>query len=121
MSNEFSVAVTDFKREVTSITPRADPPDIGGAVSLPLLEIRSDDPTATARELAGLIAERTDFLFNGYGVVQVVVESDGMPQAIEVSNEAVRVLGHKICQPVRRTPKGTIKPTAIKADIASII
>ena len=60
---------------------------IAAIAGLPELLISESDPTATAKLLAKLIAEGTTFLFNGHGLVRVVVEADGMPRAIEVNTE----------------------------------
>jgi hypothetical protein len=90
---------------------------------LPPLEIKAADPPATARALAEIIARGDTFLFNGNGIVHVVVESDGMPQAIEVSSEVVRAFGHKICRPfrwVKRAGELVEVPAAIPHDVASI-
>jgi hypothetical protein len=83
------------------------------------LVINDSDPTAVAKELAGLIAARDDFLFNGNALVRVVVEANGMPHAIEVTTEAVRVLAHEICNPIKKLKQGDI-PVALKTDIANI-
>ena len=68
---------------------------------LPELLINDADPTATAKQLAALIAERGKFLSNGYAPVQIVVDGDGLPRALEVSIETVRVHGHEACNPTR--------------------
>jgi hypothetical protein len=86
---------------------------------LPYLIIDDNDHTAAARQLAKLIAARDDFLFNGHGPIRVVVEGDGLPRAVAVTTEAVRVLAHKICNPVKQTKKGPV-PTALKSDIANL-
>src|SRR5262245_35270157 len=49
---------------------------------LPELIISASDPTATAKELAALIAERDDFLFNGHAAIHVVAEADCLPRAL---------------------------------------
>lgn len=88
---------------------------------LPELVIHDSNPTATARELAVLIAERDDFLFNGNMPVRIAVEAGNMPRGIEVTTEAVRVYAHKICRPIRlKEVKGEIKkiPSALTTDIA---
>ena len=43
-------------------------------VELPDLLIDNSNPTATARRLAALIAQRYDFLFNGNAPVRIAVE-----------------------------------------------
>ena len=88
---------------------------------LPELIINESDPTATAKELAVLIAKTDNFLFNGYAPVRVAVEEDCSPRAIEVTAEAVRVLAHEICRPIKlREVKGTIErvPVPLSKDIA---
>jgi hypothetical protein len=71
------------------------------AYGLPELVINEADPTATAKELAALIAECDDFLFNGHAPVRVAVEANYLPRAFEVTAEAVRVLAHEVCVPIR--------------------
>jgi hypothetical protein len=48
-----------------------------------------------------LIAEHDDFLFNGHAPVRVAVEADYLPRAFEVTTEAVRVLAHEVCTPIK--------------------
>jgi len=84
-------------------TAHGEPPD---------LLIDSSNPTATARRLAALIAQRYDFLFNGNAPVRIAVEAGNLPRAIEVTNEAVRVLAHEICKPMRLS-KGEWVPAAL--------
>ena len=91
--------------------------------TLPDLVINEADPTATAKELASLIAKGDDFLFNGYVPVRVAVETDSMPRAIEVTAEAVRVQAHEICRPVKkRHHRGLIElqPVPLSRDIAQL-
>jgi hypothetical protein len=90
-----------------------------GQVELPDLLIDNSNPTATARRLAALIAQRYDFLFNGNAPVRIAVEAGNLPRAIEVTNEAVRVLAHEICNPMRLS-KGEWIPAALPKDIASL-
>jgi hypothetical protein len=68
---------------------------------LPDLVINNSDPTATAKQLAALIARRDDFLFNGNAPIRVAVEADCTPRALEVTTEAVRVHAHEICTPIK--------------------
>jgi hypothetical protein len=87
----------------------------------PELVINESDPTATAKKLAALIAKTDNFLFNGYGPIKTAAEADGIPRAVEVSTEAVRVVAHEICKPVKlRKVKGKIKriPVPLSRDIA---
>jgi hypothetical protein len=90
-----------FDRIVRDRTPEEEA--TAAIAGLPELLIDERDPTATAKLLAKLIAEGTTFLFNGHGLVRVVVEADGMPRAIEVNTEMTRVLAHEICRPVKLT------------------
>jgi hypothetical protein len=88
---------------------------------LPELVINESDPTATAKELAALIAKTDNFLFNGYGPIRTAVEAKGIPRALEVTTEAVRVVAHEICDPVKlRKIKGKIKsiPVPLSRDIS---
>src|SRR5262245_44672656 len=69
---------------------------------LPELVINPTDPTATARELAAMFAKRKDFLFNGHIPIRIAIEADiNMSRAVAVTNEAVRVICHKICVPIK--------------------
>src|SRR5437899_3099882 len=68
---------------------------------LPELIVRGSDPTATAKELAALIAKRDNFLFNGHVPVRIALEADCLPRALEVTTEMVRVLAHEICIPIK--------------------
>jgi hypothetical protein len=86
---------------------------------LPDLFIDGSDPTATAKELAVLIAQRDDFLFNGNAPVRIAGEAGNLPRAIEVTNEAVRVMAHRVCRPVRLR-KGALVSAALTKDIASL-
>ena len=90
---------------------------------LPELIINEGDPTATAKELAALIARRDDFLFNGNAPIRVAVEADYLPRALEVTSEAVRVIAHEICCPVKlRSKKSVVTRVAvpISSDIARL-
>jgi putative DNA primase/helicase len=90
---------------------------------LPKLIVDAADPTATAKELAAMLAKSSDFLFNGNGLVRVVVDPDGSPRAIAVTDHAVRVAAHEICNPVKlkRTKKGEqLIPASLSKDIAQI-
>jgi hypothetical protein len=90
---------------------------------LPELIINPHNPPATARELASLIAKGTEFLFNGNTPVRVTSEDDEMPRAIEVTNEAVRDLAHKLCVPIKAqtTQHGVLRTRVpLSRDIASL-
>src|SRR5262252_5048190 len=82
---------------------------------LPQLIINSSDPTATAKDLAALIAKRDDFLFNGNAPVHIVAEAGYSPRALEVTIEMVRVLAHEICVPAQGT-----KMVPLSKDIAQL-
>ena len=71
---------------------------------LPELVITSSNPAASAKGLAVLLAKEDTFLSNGNAPVQVVVDDDNMPRAVEVTPEAVRVVAHEICKPVKVRP-----------------
>ena len=86
--------------------------------TLPDLIIDDGDLPAAARELAGLIAAGERFLDNGNGIVQVTVV-DGMPRASMVTPEAVRVLAHEICRPVKGLKNG-FEPVTLSADVANL-
>jgi hypothetical protein len=91
--------------------------------NLPELIIISADPTATAKDLAALIAKRDDFLFNGHAAIRVAAESDCLPHALEVTTEMVRVLAHEICIPTKvRIVKGEVEriPVPLSKDIAQL-
>jgi hypothetical protein len=71
------------------------------AHQLPELIINGSDPTATAKDLAALIAKRDDFLFNGHAPIRIAAEADCLPRALEVTTEMVRVLAHEISRPTK--------------------
>jgi hypothetical protein len=101
----------------------ADNDRFGDGSDLPKLIINDSDPTAAAKQLAALIAEGNEFLFNGHAPVQLAAESDSVPRALEVTTEAVRVLAHEICIPtkMRRSKKGeTIVCVALSNDVAKL-
>jgi hypothetical protein len=83
----------------------------------PELIINESNPTETARELAKLIAQRDDILFNGFAPVRIAIEADELPRAIEVLPEALRMYAYKICRPVKVHKKQRI-PAALRNDIA---
>ena len=98
-------------------------PNHEGASNLPELIIDGSDPTATAKRLATLIAQRNDFLFNGYAPARVADEAGCLPRALEVTTEMVRVLAHEICVPTKvRTTKGKVEriPVPLNKDIAQL-
>jgi hypothetical protein len=84
----------------------------------PELIIDGGDLTGTAKQLAELFAMHRRFLFNGTEPIQVVHEN-GMPRAVTVTPEAVRVFAHEICTPVKIIKDKTIRTTLSK-DIASL-
>jgi hypothetical protein len=83
------------------------------------LIVNESDPTATAIELAALIAAQEDFLFNGHAPVRIATEADNLPRAVEVTNEAVRVYAHRLCRPVKIIKK-KIVPVPLSKDIAQL-
>ena len=92
---------------------------------LPELIVSGSDPTATAKELAALIAKRDDFLFNGHAPIHVAAEADCLPRALEVTTEMVRVLAHEICIPTKVRITGTKgkvgrTPAPLSKDIAQL-
>ena len=93
---------------------------------LPELIVSGSDPTATAKELAALIAKRDDFLFNGHAPIRVAAEADCLPRALEVTTEMVRILAHEISIPTKvRIMKGTKgkvgrTPAPLSKDIAQL-
>jgi hypothetical protein len=87
---------------------------------LPELLIDRGDLTKTAKQLAERIAEHRRFLFNGHEPVQVITEA-GMPYAIAVTPDAVRVFAHEICTPKqRRASDGKIVRITLSGDIAGL-
>jgi hypothetical protein len=86
---------------------------------VPELIVDASDPTATAKDLARLIARRDDFLFNGYAPVRIADEAGWLPRALEVTTDMVRVLAHEICIPVRTT-KGGAERIPLSKDIAQL-
>jgi hypothetical protein len=95
---------------------------IMAGAALPELVVTSSNPAATAKGLAGLIAQHDTFLSNGNAVVMVVVDDDtGMPKAIEASHEAIRVFAHEISKPVKvKKITGGVEhiPIGLSRDIA---
>jgi hypothetical protein len=90
---------------------------------LPELLINPHDPTATAKELAGPIARGTEFLFNGNAPVRITAEDDEMPRAIEATNEAVRVVAHQLCVPIKLSANRRAlhkEPVPLSAEIAAL-
>jgi putative DNA primase/helicase len=111
-------------REREAAKQATDYPTDYGTVPLPELIISGSDPTATAKDLAALIAKRTDFLFNGHAPIHVAAEADCLPRALEVTTEMVRVLAHEICIPTKvritKGKKGKFEriPAPLSKDIA---
>jgi hypothetical protein len=90
---------------------------------LPELIINSADPTATAKDLAALIAKRDDFLFNGHAPIRVAAEADCLPRALEITTEMVRVLAHEICIPSKEliARDATVRvPAPLSKDVAQL-
>jgi hypothetical protein len=90
---------------------------------LPELIVDEADPTAAAKELTAMFVGRSGFLFNGSHLFRVIIDPNGSPRAIAVTDNAVRIMAHEICTPVklRRTKKGErLIPCSISKDIAQI-
>jgi putative DNA primase/helicase len=90
---------------------------------LPELIVNEQNPSDTAKRLAVLIAERTDFLFNGNAPIRVAAETGHHPKAIEVTEGAVRHLAHEICVPtkIEYVKAGPMKkPVPLSTDIAGL-
>jgi hypothetical protein len=87
--------------------------------NLPELIVKGSDPTATAKDLAALIAKRDDFLFNGHAPVRIADEAGCLPRALEVTTEMVRVLAHEICIPTKERKDERI-PVPLSKDIAQL-
>jgi putative DNA primase/helicase len=118
---------TEIPEGITTTGAETDAWEEGGEPApddgLPALVIDESDPTATAKQLAARIAEQGKFLSNGYAPVQIVVDADGLPRAIEVTTETVRIHGHEVCSPVRmrKTKTGTQRVRAkITTDVARL-
>jgi Bifunctional DNA primase/polymerase, N-terminal len=84
---------------------------------LPQLHIDAADLTATAKQLAEMVAARDDFLFNGNWPIRIITETGDVPRAIEVTKEALRVEAHEICNPVVVTKRGS-RPVSLGNDVA---
>jgi len=92
-----------------------------GAKDLPELVVNGSDPTATAKDLALLIAKRDDFLFNGNRPVRIAAEAGCVPRALAATIEMVRVLAHEICIPTKLTIAGAEHiPIPLSNDIAKL-
>jgi Bifunctional DNA primase/polymerase, N-terminal len=87
--------------------------------ALPDLIVHTANPPATAKALAALIAQRQDFLFNGNAPVRICVEASGLPRAVPVTTETIRVLAHQISNPVKATKSGR-KRAAVTRDVAAL-
>ena len=105
---------------IPSPVPPPKPPTEVKPARRPFLTINNSDPTATAKELARLIAERDDFLFNGHAPVRIAVEADYLPRALVVTPEAIRVLAHEICIPVKARSGLSPAPAPLSKDIAQL-
>jgi hypothetical protein len=90
---------------------------------LPELLIDASNLTRTAKRLAEMFAQHRRFLFNGHEPIEVVHEAGGMPRAVPVTPETVRVFAHEITIPVKMTKVKTtwIKvKTTLSRDVASL-
>jgi hypothetical protein len=111
--------VVPFERTNDAKTRKRKPNGSASHGGMPDLIINEADPTATAKELATLIAQRDDFLFNGHMPVRVVVEADYLPRALEISIDMIRVFAHEICNPVKLRKHSKIS-VPLSKDIASL-
>jgi putative DNA primase/helicase len=99
------------------------PDDSIPADDLPELIINGSDPTATAKDLATLIAARDDFLFNGHAPVHIAAEAGCLPRALGLTTEMVRVIAHEICVPIKVRPmrgRAERTPAPLSKDIAGL-
>jgi putative DNA primase/helicase len=99
-------------------TLRASPPPY--REGLPEFTVSDADLAAMVKELAVLLAQRDDLLSNGYTPVQVVVDADNLPRAIELSPEAVRVAAHEVCNPMKVARDGKRVSARVTADLARL-
>ncbi len=87
---------------------------------LPKLVIARGNLTVAAQTLAKLFAENRCFLSNGYAPVKIAV-LDGMPGAIEVSPDMIRMEAHKLCRPVKAGEKrGEFIDVTLSKDVANL-
>jgi hypothetical protein len=96
-----------------------DPHGLLAEEMLPELLIDGSNLTRTAKQLAAMFADNHRFLFNGNAPIQVVHENDGMPRAVIVTTEAVRVFAHEICNPIKTVKDKEVRTTLTK-DIANL-
>jgi hypothetical protein len=90
---------------------------------LPELLIDGSDLTRTAKQLAEMFAQHRRFLFNGTEPIEVVHEAGGLPRAVPVTPETVRVFAHEIASPVKMTKVKTdwVKvKTTLSRDVANL-
>jgi hypothetical protein len=87
---------------------------------LPELLIDGSNLTRTAKKLGAMFAQHRRFLFNGHEPIQVVHENDGMPRAVTVTPETVRVFAHEICTPIR-TVKDNKEVRAVRTTLSKDI
>jgi putative DNA primase/helicase len=122
MKFDFEEIRRPFEEESPKHTNGSTHPDYDHKGLVELI-INESDPTATAKELAALVATRNDFLFNGNAPVRIAVEAGKMPRAIKVTVEAVRVLAHELCVPVktiRKKDNEQLVRTKLSEEIARI-
>ena len=114
-SDALDLKIIDFeKRREEGLAKRS---------ALEELVINDSDPTETAKKLGELFARRNDFLSNGYVPIQVVVDADNMPRAVEITIESVRIYAHEVCRPIkeRRTKRGAeMVAVPLSKDIAQL-
>jgi hypothetical protein len=87
--------------------------------SLPELIIDPGNLVGVAKQLAAMFAQHRRFLFNGHEPIQVVHETDGMPRAVPVTPEMVRVFADEICTPTKVVKKRKVRVTLSK-DISNL-
>ena len=96
----------------------------GGVASpqeLPELIIDGGNLTAAAKQLAETFAKHRRFLSNGTEPIQIICDNDGMPRAVTVTPESVRVFCHEICIPKKFDKKaGKIVKATLSADVANL-
>ena len=92
---------------------------MNGAAVLPRLVINGKDLTATAKQLAGLFAADGRFLTNGNTPVMVTPDK-GMPRAIEVTPDSVRIVAHEISRPVTISKKSKLVEVTLSKDVANL-
>jgi hypothetical protein len=104
--------------EIAEAAPRWESSAEADDPSLPELVVNDSNKVAVAKQLAYLITQHRGFLSNGNEPIQVL-HDDGMPRAVTVSIETVRVYAEEVCVPTYKIKDDSIHVT-LPTDIAKL-